>query len=66
MFSWGPKHQASFETLRQRLCEAPILVLAGGVEDFVVYCDASIARLGVCVDAEGACDCIRFEAAEAS
>ena len=44
--SWGPEQQANFETLRQRLCEAPILILTEGVEDFVVYYDASIMGLG--------------------
>ena len=45
-FSWGPEQQTSFETLRQRLCEAPVLALPEGMEDFVVYCDASISGLG--------------------
>ena len=45
VFRWGPEQQAAFETLRQRLCEAPILALPEGMEDFVVYCDASIAGL---------------------
>ena len=45
-FSWGPEQPASFETLRQRLCEAPMLALPEGMEDFVVYCDASISRWG--------------------
>ncbi|XP_023759636.2 uncharacterized protein LOC111908045 isoform X1 [Lactuca sativa] len=46
VFRWGPEQQAAFETLRQRLCEAPILALPEGMEDFVVYCDASISGLG--------------------
>ena len=46
VFRWGPEQQAAFETLRQRLCEAPILALPEGMEDFVVYCDASISSLG--------------------
>ena len=46
-FSWGPEQHTSFETLRLRLCEAPVLALPKGVENFVVYCDASIAGLGV-------------------
>ena len=45
-FSWGPEQQSSFETLRQKLCEAPVLALPEGMEDFVVYCDASISGLG--------------------
>ena len=46
VFRWGPEQQVAFEILRQRLCEAPILALPEGVEDFVVYCDASISGLG--------------------
>ena len=45
-FRWGPEQQMAFETLRQRLCEAPVLTLLEGVEDFVVFCDASIIGLG--------------------
>ena len=45
VFRWGPEQQATFETLRQRLCEAPILTLPEGVDEFVVYCDASITGL---------------------
>nr|GFB62675.1 putative reverse transcriptase domain-containing protein [Tanacetum cinerariifolium] len=32
---------------KQKLCEAPILALPEGNDDFVVYCDASIQGLGV-------------------
>ena len=46
VFHWGPEQQAAFETLRQRLCKAPILALPKGMKDFVVYCDASISVLG--------------------
>ena len=37
----------SFETLIHRLCQALILTLPEGVDDFVVSCDASITGLGV-------------------
>ena len=47
VFIWGSEQQTSFKTLQQRLCEAPILALPEGVNDFVVYCDATISRLGV-------------------
>ncbi|KAL7605793.1 uncharacterized protein LOC128133539 [Lactuca sativa] len=46
-FQWGPEQQAIFETLRLRLCEAPILTLPEGMDNFVVYCYASIIRLGL-------------------
>ena len=46
-FRWWPDQQFAFETLRQRLCKAPILVLPKGLDDFVVYCDTFIMGLGV-------------------
>ncbi|GJV40006.1 putative reverse transcriptase domain-containing protein [Tanacetum coccineum] len=40
-------HQESaFQLLKQKLCEAPILALPEGNDDFVVYCDASHQGLG--------------------
>ncbi|GJW90781.1 reverse transcriptase domain-containing protein [Tanacetum coccineum] len=38
--------KASVQTLKDNLCNAPILSLPDGVEDFVVYCDASNQGLG--------------------
>ncbi|GJU05796.1 retrotransposon protein, putative, ty3-gypsy subclass [Tanacetum coccineum] len=35
-----------FQTLKDNLCNAPILSLPDGIEDFVVYCDASNQGLG--------------------
>ena len=46
VFRWVPEQQVAFETLRQRLCEALILTLPEGVDDFVVYCDASVTGMG--------------------
>lgn len=37
----------TFETLRQKLCEAPILTLPEDVSDFLVYFYASIIGFGV-------------------
>ncbi|GKG20587.1 putative reverse transcriptase domain-containing protein, partial [Tanacetum coccineum] len=31
----------AFQTLKQKLCSAPILAFPEGAENFVVYCDAS-------------------------
>ncbi|KAJ9552277.1 hypothetical protein OSB04_016322 [Centaurea solstitialis] len=45
-FSKGEEQQSAFETLRQKLCEAPVLTLPEGVEDMTVYCDASYHGLG--------------------
>ncbi|GJR34295.1 putative reverse transcriptase domain-containing protein [Tanacetum coccineum] len=40
-------HQESaFQLLKQKLCEAPILALPEGNDNFVVYCDASHQGLG--------------------
>ncbi|GKB36058.1 putative reverse transcriptase domain-containing protein [Tanacetum coccineum] len=39
-------HQRAFQTLKDKLCNSPVLALLGGLEDFVVYCDASGLGLG--------------------
>ncbi|GJR45168.1 putative reverse transcriptase domain-containing protein [Tanacetum coccineum] len=38
--------ETAFQTLKQKLCSAPILALPEGSENFVVYCDASHKGLG--------------------
>ncbi|KAJ0666882.1 putative nucleotidyltransferase, Ribonuclease H [Helianthus annuus] len=45
-FEWGPKQEEAFQILKQKLCDAPILTLPDGNDDFVVYCDASNLGLG--------------------
>ncbi|GJV35696.1 putative reverse transcriptase domain-containing protein [Tanacetum coccineum] len=45
-YEWGEKQEKAFQTLKVNLCNAPILSLPDGVEDFVVYCDASNQGLG--------------------
>ncbi|GKA79845.1 putative reverse transcriptase domain-containing protein, partial [Tanacetum coccineum] len=40
-FNWGEKEETAFQTLKQKLCSAPILALPEGSENFIVYCDAS-------------------------
>ncbi|GJU23337.1 putative reverse transcriptase domain-containing protein [Tanacetum coccineum] len=45
-FEWGDKQEAAFQTLKNKLCSAPILALPQGAENFIVYCDASHKRLG--------------------
>ncbi|GKD55430.1 putative reverse transcriptase domain-containing protein [Tanacetum coccineum] len=47
MFDWGDNEEAAFQLLKQKLCSALILALPEGIEDFIVYCDASIKGLGV-------------------
>nr|GEX09719.1 hypothetical protein [Tanacetum cinerariifolium] len=38
----GEDQEMAFQIIKQKLCEAPILALPEGNNDFVVYCDASI------------------------
>ncbi|GJY52878.1 putative reverse transcriptase domain-containing protein, partial [Tanacetum coccineum] len=40
-FDWGDEQENAFQTLKDMLCDAPILALPEGTDDFVVYCDAS-------------------------
>ncbi|GKD87520.1 putative reverse transcriptase domain-containing protein [Tanacetum coccineum] len=42
----GDKQEAAFQTLKNKLCSAPILALPQGAENFIVYCDASHKGLG--------------------
>ncbi|GJZ51746.1 putative nucleotidyltransferase, ribonuclease H [Tanacetum coccineum] len=45
-FDWGEEQELAFQTLKDKLCNAPILALPDGLEDFMVYCDASGIGLG--------------------
>ncbi|GJY17080.1 putative reverse transcriptase domain-containing protein [Tanacetum coccineum] len=45
-FDWTEKAKAVFQLLKQKLCSAPILALPEGIENFMVYCDASRKGLG--------------------
>ncbi|GJY16454.1 putative nucleotidyltransferase, ribonuclease H [Tanacetum coccineum] len=45
-YEWGVEQEEAFQTLKDNLCNVPILSLPDGVEDFVVYCDASNQGLG--------------------
>ncbi|GKC16630.1 putative reverse transcriptase domain-containing protein, partial [Tanacetum coccineum] len=38
--------EAAFQTLKHKLCSAPILALPQGAKNFIVYCDASHKGLG--------------------
>ncbi|GJT81322.1 putative nucleotidyltransferase, ribonuclease H [Tanacetum coccineum] len=45
-YVWGVEQEEAFQTLKNNLCDAPILTLPDGVEDFTVYCDVSNQGLG--------------------
>ncbi|GJY14614.1 putative reverse transcriptase domain-containing protein [Tanacetum coccineum] len=40
-YEWGTEEDEAFQTLKRKLCSAPILALPKGTKNFVVYCDAS-------------------------
>nr|GEU84623.1 reverse transcriptase domain-containing protein [Tanacetum cinerariifolium] len=42
----GEEQKNAFQTLKDKLCNAPVLALPGGSKDFVVYCDTSGLGLG--------------------
>nr|GEZ72450.1 reverse transcriptase domain-containing protein [Tanacetum cinerariifolium] len=45
-FEWGDKQEAAFQTLKDKLCSAPILALPQEAENFIVYYDVSHKGLG--------------------
>ncbi|GJS26390.1 putative reverse transcriptase domain-containing protein [Tanacetum coccineum] len=51
-YIWGEDQESAFQLLKQKFCEAPILALPEGNDDFVVYCDASHQGLGAVVKVE--------------
>ncbi|GJV10360.1 putative reverse transcriptase domain-containing protein [Tanacetum coccineum] len=44
--SKGEKQENAFQTLKDKLCNAPVLALPDGPDDFMMYCDASGLGLG--------------------
>ncbi|GJS39134.1 reverse transcriptase domain-containing protein [Tanacetum coccineum] len=46
IFDWGEEQELTFQTMKDKLCNALVLALPDGPEDFVVYCDASGLGLG--------------------
>ncbi|GJZ90683.1 putative reverse transcriptase domain-containing protein, partial [Tanacetum coccineum] len=45
-YDWGEEQEKAFQTLKDKLCNPPVLALPDGPKDFVVYCDASCLGLG--------------------
>ncbi|GKG45569.1 putative reverse transcriptase domain-containing protein, partial [Tanacetum coccineum] len=45
-YEWGDKQEEAFRILKDKLCNAPVLALPEGPNDFVVYYDASNQGFG--------------------
>ncbi|GKD81119.1 putative reverse transcriptase domain-containing protein [Tanacetum coccineum] len=45
-YVWGDKQDEAFQILKEKLCNARVLALPDGPDDFVVYCDASKQGFG--------------------
>nr|GEX96124.1 reverse transcriptase domain-containing protein [Tanacetum cinerariifolium] len=69
-FVWSEEQELAFQTLKDKLCNAPVLALSDRPEDFVVYCDASKIRLGYVlmkIELFSDCDCeIRYHPGKAN
>ncbi|GJZ19441.1 putative reverse transcriptase domain-containing protein [Tanacetum coccineum] len=52
-YVWGDKQEESFRILKEKLCNAPVLALPDGPNDFVVYCDASNQGFGCVLMQQG-------------
>nr|GFA66539.1 putative reverse transcriptase domain-containing protein [Tanacetum cinerariifolium] len=50
-YVWGDKQDEAFCILKEKLCNAPVLALLDGSNNFVVYCDASEQGFGSGYDA---------------
>ncbi|GJS47057.1 putative reverse transcriptase domain-containing protein [Tanacetum coccineum] len=63
-YVWGDDEEEAFQTLKLKLCSAPILSLPEGSEDFVVYCDASLKGFGAVLMQREKVDKLRRRASE--
>ncbi|GKE96182.1 putative reverse transcriptase domain-containing protein [Tanacetum coccineum] len=45
-YVWGDKQDEAFRILKEKLCNAPVLALPDGPNDYVVYSDASKQGFG--------------------
>src|SRR5512139_3644781 len=52
-FVWSPQCEKAFQTLKEKLVSAPILILPDTRKDFMVYCDASRQGLGCVLMQDG-------------
>ncbi|GKC80023.1 putative reverse transcriptase domain-containing protein [Tanacetum coccineum] len=51
--SFLEEQERAFQTLKDKLCNAPVLALFDGPEDFIVYCDASGFGIGYVLKQRG-------------
>ncbi|GKC53307.1 putative reverse transcriptase domain-containing protein [Tanacetum coccineum] len=58
-FEWGDEQENAFQRLKDMLCDAPILALLEGTDDFVVYCDTSNQGFGYVLMQKN--NCIRIQ-----
>ncbi|GKG30970.1 putative reverse transcriptase domain-containing protein, partial [Tanacetum coccineum] len=45
-YVWGDEQDEAFRILKEKICNALVLALPDGTDDFVVYCDASKQGFG--------------------
>ncbi|GJS93900.1 putative reverse transcriptase domain-containing protein [Tanacetum coccineum] len=57
-FYRGDKEEIAFQLIKQKLCNAPILALPEGSEDFIIYYKASIKGLGAVLMQREKGDCL--------
>nr|GEV44301.1 reverse transcriptase domain-containing protein [Tanacetum cinerariifolium] len=53
-FDWDEEHELTFQTLKDKLCNAPVLAMPDGPKDFMVCCDVSRIGLGSVLMQRGA------------
>ncbi|GKC93922.1 putative reverse transcriptase domain-containing protein, partial [Tanacetum coccineum] len=65
-YEWGREQKEAFQTLKDNLCNEPILSLPDGPEDFVVYYDTSNQGLGYVLMQKGDVRTLIMDEAHAS
>jgi hypothetical protein len=53
LFVWRPEHDVAFQTLKQALCQAPVLALPNFQKPFCIETDASDLGIGAILMQEG-------------
>ncbi|GJV60856.1 putative reverse transcriptase domain-containing protein [Tanacetum coccineum] len=63
-YVWGDKQDEAFQILKEKLCNAPVLALPDGPDDFVVYLDCNQTMIFGSADAAGQSDSICVKTVE--